>query len=247
MGMGELHTGDYYKVLGLTPLASDTSIKARYRSLCKTYHPDMGGTHADMARLNEAYATLSDPAKRARYDQQLQRSRQAQQSVQPRPTPPPQPPQAAYAAPRSYTQARQPARKHSFGWFKLAGALAALLILVGAITHLPIVEVFGVSDNSANTPASKPLNVTYQPDTTPTSSAPSSSSTPQVTQVISVPAQATPPTPDSTPAQTPTPSKKTNDQKNRFCDYLNRHRICTLDDSVAQACKDYCNNAPAQY
>lgn len=63
---------DYYEVLGLQKGASDDDIKKAYRSLAKKYHPDLNkepGAEEKFKEINEAYETLSDPQKKARYDQ----------------------------------------------------------------------------------------------------------------------------------------------------------------------------------
>ncbi len=64
---------DYYDVLGVPKTADEATIKKAYRSLAKKYHPDMnpGDKEAEMKfkEVNEAYAVLSDPDKKARYDQ----------------------------------------------------------------------------------------------------------------------------------------------------------------------------------
>lgn len=60
-----------YEVLMLHPSARIEVINAAYRALAKMYHPDYAGPEGaeQMARINEAYAVLSNEEKRARYDE----------------------------------------------------------------------------------------------------------------------------------------------------------------------------------
>ncbi len=60
-----------YEVLMLHPSATIDVINAAYRALAKQHHPDRAGPDASetMARINEAYAILSNTEKRARYDE----------------------------------------------------------------------------------------------------------------------------------------------------------------------------------
>ncbi len=64
---------DFYEVLGVDKSADDASIKKAYRTLAKKYHPDMNPGDAEaearFKEVNEAYDILSDPDKKAKYDQ----------------------------------------------------------------------------------------------------------------------------------------------------------------------------------
>lgn len=63
---------DYFNILGVAATASDDDIKKAYRSLAMKHHPDRGGDQAKFQEIQEAYAILSDPQKRAEWDMQRQ-------------------------------------------------------------------------------------------------------------------------------------------------------------------------------
>jgi len=63
---------DYYQILGVPRNASQEEIKKAFRRLALKYHPDrnQGNKEAEekFKEINEAYAVLGDPEKRAQYD-----------------------------------------------------------------------------------------------------------------------------------------------------------------------------------
>ena len=63
---------DYYKILGVAKDATEEDIKKAYRKLARKYHPDVSkekDAALRMSEVNEANAVLSDPEKRAAYDE----------------------------------------------------------------------------------------------------------------------------------------------------------------------------------
>ena len=62
---------DFYRILGVDPDADEKGIKKAYRNIIKYCHPDSPDcrmTTEELLEVQEAYQTLIDPEKRARYD-----------------------------------------------------------------------------------------------------------------------------------------------------------------------------------
>jgi curved DNA-binding protein CbpA len=65
----------YYDILKVSRRTAPVGLRNSYRRLAQKYHPDKLPGNADaervMAMLNEAYAVLSDPERRAEYDRRI--------------------------------------------------------------------------------------------------------------------------------------------------------------------------------
>jgi hypothetical protein len=62
----------HYDVLGVAPSAPVAEVRRAYVALARQHHPDrLGGDAATMRAINEAWTVLSDPGRRARYDQSM--------------------------------------------------------------------------------------------------------------------------------------------------------------------------------
>jgi hypothetical protein len=152
-------SGDYYRLLQVDPSADQEVVEAAYRRLARKYHPDLNpGDQAGavMRQLNEAYAVLKDPARRAAYDRERSRGARAQaekprarerrpseprransrrpepkpRPVDPRPEPPPvskPPPRAAFSAAPLRRELRRAARSLVHNRIVLTTAACALI------------------------------------------------------------------------------------------------------------------------
>ena len=71
---------NFYEVLGVPQNATIEQIKKKYRELAHKYHPDVAKDHnlgqKVFSQINQAYRELSDPEKRAAYNQSLEADRQ---------------------------------------------------------------------------------------------------------------------------------------------------------------------------
>jgi molecular chaperone DnaJ len=74
---------NYYLILGVSRSESPAGIRARFRDLARTLHPDVAGAHSTSAfqKIAEAYAVLVNPLARRRHDAELAR-REGSSAVQ---------------------------------------------------------------------------------------------------------------------------------------------------------------------
>jgi curved DNA-binding protein CbpA len=100
----------YYQVLELPPTATSAAIKKAWLEQVQVWHPDRFAHSSNLHRkaelrtqmINQAYQTLSDPVKRARYDVTTRKPSAAKPASRPAPPPRPQP------APRPRQELRGP-------------------------------------------------------------------------------------------------------------------------------------------
>lgn len=69
--MASMNEKDYYEILGVDEDASQEEIRKAFQQLARKYHPDVNkepDAEEKFKEISEAYAVLSDPDKRQRYD-----------------------------------------------------------------------------------------------------------------------------------------------------------------------------------
>lgn len=73
-----MKTKDYYAILGVSPNESANGIKAAFRRLAKSHHPDVAGCAktSEFQEITEAYCVLSNPEDRRLYDDVLSAAKQ---------------------------------------------------------------------------------------------------------------------------------------------------------------------------
>jgi curved DNA-binding protein CbpA len=74
-----------YGILGIAPDADEETIRAAYRLLARSYHPDVGAgsSSGKFREITEAYRTLIDPERRGSYDRSLERTLSVPVPVEP--------------------------------------------------------------------------------------------------------------------------------------------------------------------
>jgi curved DNA-binding protein CbpA len=111
----------HYDTLGVARQAAPELVRKAYRRQAQKYHPDRlpgdAGAQQVMARINEAYAVLSDPARRATYDRWVD-ARQARIDAE----------QAALRAANSALEATWP-------WYLLCATIAFALLSVATVLY----------------------------------------------------------------------------------------------------------------
>lgn len=68
---------DYYNLLRISPAATFEEVQKAYHALAMQFHPDRNPTTdaaSAMVAINEAYAVLSEPARRRQYDQERRKT-----------------------------------------------------------------------------------------------------------------------------------------------------------------------------
>lgn len=122
---------NYYRILGITPLADDQEIKRAYRMLVKRYHPDVvppdrrEWAREQMTRINAAYQVLQDPQRRAKYDRQHGYLRLSEKQ--------PASPADVPVMPALRRRARERHRRETLTRWHGAALLCALLFTLGLI------------------------------------------------------------------------------------------------------------------
>jgi curved DNA-binding protein CbpA len=130
-----------YDVLNVAPEAEPIVLEAAYKALIKKYHPDQAveaPVPKDAAAINEAFAILKDPAKRADYDHRLWSKQQA----------------LRLAELQVETAGRPPRYVAVSGWLiagLLAGALAATVM--GKSLAPPLRAIAQAAEHDAEAPA----------------------------------------------------------------------------------------------
>ena len=129
---------DPYAILGVARDADPAQIQQAYRRLAKRYHPDMhqASTTEPMQRLNQAWAILSNPARRARHDSDPSRSATSQADAQSGPARRAWPNDASAAGPHPSAEAERMQPQIGRSWLTIVAvviaAILAIWLVIGA-------------------------------------------------------------------------------------------------------------------
>jgi len=161
-----MHDQNLYELLQVSENADQEIIQAAYRRLMLRYHPDRNSepNAADMTqRLNDAYAVLSDPIRRAQYDRKTrertsssssgtgQTSSRTSQNQPPPPTPPKPPPRPP-KQPTEWSRRRQEAYRAQWADANyqrpVGGSLPScqvilVTVFIGLVTFVVAVLILG--------------------------------------------------------------------------------------------------------
>lgn len=129
----------HYEILGIGRHATAELIRRAYRRQAQKYHPDKQPDNRQaeqcMARINEAYAVLSDPGGRTAYDRWFDARA------------------GLLAAERGVTEATPSRFSASWPWFLLALTLSIILLSVGTVLYKefmpPLVPAIGPAAGAA--------------------------------------------------------------------------------------------------
>ncbi|NUR97541.1 MAG: J domain-containing protein [Kribbellaceae bacterium] len=166
---------DHYEVLNVSRTATPAEIKSAYRKLALQVHPDQGGNAALFRLVQEAWSTLSDPAKRAAYDRSLDRTsdRSNDRPAPPQPAAPEPEPQWTWSTDQPWSNEPEapvqtgpvgPVLAYpTFGHWRIPG-LVALLAYTGLIvTILAMSSYHGFWDYALGVATAAMIVVAFPP------------------------------------------------------------------------------------
>lgn len=136
---------DLYWTLGIRMGASPAEIKAAYRRAALKYHPDRGGSETKMKEVNAAYATLSNPERRTKYDRELAQLwaivEKWSRNAPPQPGKPSSPPQhQATPTPHQRSTNRLHKRPAPWRYWTVRCVLALIIALYGGLLYGAVQE-----------------------------------------------------------------------------------------------------------
>lgn len=142
---------DHYSTLGISHAASPTQIKSAYRQLAKKYHPDKnnGSKAAEEAfkHIYEAYAVLSNPGKKQKYDLKLKYGSEPKQAQRKSYSPPTQQKGERYKSTvKSHYQPRPKVKQSLKEWIIQEITTSFLFIALVTVTTLIGLYLLGYFD-----------------------------------------------------------------------------------------------------